>query len=262
MLTMALPNMLRSTSLLLGAASSLAACAPTAEMFYGSEGYGGELVRGEEPLSMEEAQSLIGQSYYIGGPGGTLGSTQVAGIDLAGACNNADYAIVLETSAPAEPFIASKKPLTFLPITLSPDARPTLVPQIQDFLRAEKIANGLIADDVWRFTTPAASYFLAVAHSPRDLDEGAIGRPGDFDVLLLFQERDGKPVLIGHDMTMLTDGGGKLRAWPFPLAVTVDPADQRVEFFIHYLFYEGDEVTGYDLSHDRLEERTTGGCYY
>src|SRR5262245_4137920 len=99
-------------SLLVVCATLLTACTThrPPDMFYGEGGYGSERQRDGVPLSMDSAQALIGQRYYIGGPIGDMGSITIEGIDVAGACNTIDYAIVLGPTAPHTPFVASKKP--------------------------------------------------------------------------------------------------------------------------------------------------------
>lgn len=240
---------------------ALSACTPSRkpEMLHGEDGSSTELLRdGQTSLSFSEARSLIGQIYYIGGPSGALGSARVASLIGPDDCT---YTAVFEPSPTQEPFIASRKPLTFIPLVPQPSVRDDLAPQIDAFLRAENLSNGVTSNEIWRFDPrgPGDSYLIAVAHTPRDPDEGALAEPGDFDVLFLFRKRDGRPILLDHHLVRTGDIGN-MRSYPYPLAVTVDPTDQRVELFVRYRFYEGEEVDGYDLSHDRLQQRTVGAC--
>jgi hypothetical protein len=240
----------------------LAACTPEpqVDMFYAIDGFGTPLPRGEDMSSLAEAQSVVGQRYYIGGRDGALGSVRVTAIEGTG-CNEPEFALVLPASAPQHLFVAYKAPVQFAPLARWPTARDALAPQIEPAVRRNGGVGAVIIDQVWRFKTPDTDgyRFIAVAHSARDLEYPGFGQPGDFDGIFLFKEEAGETSLLDHSIVVAraTDGW---RVLPFPFAAVIDPADRRVELFVYFAYYEGEKVVGYDISAGRLTEHTSASC--
>jgi hypothetical protein len=229
------------------------------EMFYGIDGFGTQLLRGEEVPSAD-AQSAVGQRYYIGGTDGDLGSVRVAATEGTG-CNESEFALLLPPTAPRHLFVAYKHPAEFVPLARWPTARDAIAPRIELVVREVGGVGAVIFDQVWRFKMPQADgyRFIAVAHSARDVEEPAFGQPGDFDGIFLFKEEAGELSLLDH-RTVVADAANDWRTLPHPFAAAVDPADRRLELFVYFGSYEAERVIGYDVSGERLVERTSGGC--
>ena len=228
-------------------------------MFYAVDGLGTQLLRDEEESSLADAQSIVGQRYHIGGQDGALGSVRIAAIEGAG-CNEPEFTLVLAPTAPPHLLVAQKDPVEFVPLARWPTARDTLAPQIEPVVRQDGGVGAVIIDQVWRFKVPGAGYrLIAVAHSARDPEEAGFGKPGDFDGIFLFREEADEAALLDHSIVVVKAANG-WRSLPFPFAAAIDPADRRLELFVYFAYYEGEKVVGYDISADRLDERTRASC--
>jgi hypothetical protein len=229
-------------------------------MFYAVEGFGTQLLRGEEMSSLADAQSVVGQRYYIGGQDGALGSAHVTAIEGTG-CNEPEFALVLAPAVPRHLFVAYKDPVDFVPLARWPTERDTLAQQIEPVVRQDGGVGAVIIDQVWRFKAPGTDGYrlIAVAHSARDLEESGFGQPGDFDGIFLFREEAGEASLLDHSIVVVKATNG-WRSLPFPFAAAIDPADRRLELFVYFAYYEGEKVVGYDISAGRLKERTRASC--
>lgn len=227
-------------------------------MFYGSEGFGTQLLRGEPASSFADAQSAVGRQYYIGGRDGALGSTRVMSIEGTG-CQESDFTLKLADDAPRHLFVAYAKPLEFVPLARWPTAKDKLVPMIEPVVRNSGGRGAVIIDQIWRLKGSDGYRFVAVAHSMRDLEEGGFGQPGDFDGIFLFKDDAEDTALLDHDIVVVNDPGG-WRRLPFPFAAAVDAKDQRLELFVYFAYYEGEEVIGYDIGGGQLAIRTRGSC--
>jgi hypothetical protein len=240
----------------------LAACARESQvdMFYAVDGFGTQLLRGEETVSLAEAQSVVGQPYYIGGQDGALGSARVTAIEGTG-CNEPEFTLVLATTAPRHLFVAYKDPVQFVPLARWPTAYGALAPQIEPVVRRDGGLGTVVIDQIWRFKAPGIRgyRFIAVAHSVRDLEYPGFGQPGDFDGIFMFKEDAGEVSLLAHRSTVVESADG-FRVLPFPFAAAIDPKDHRLELFVYFSYYEGEKVVGYDVSAGRLSERTQASC--
>lgn len=79
--------------------------------------------------------------------------------------------------------------------------------------------------------------------------------------MLLFREDRGALTLLDKIVWVVeTDDGW--RVLPEPMAVATNPFDGRAELFVQYRFYEGYQVTGFDISDGRLQPRSGALCSF
>lgn len=215
---------------------------------------------GSPPLDDALASRLANQRLYGGGRGGALGPMRVRKATNHGCAN---LVIHVAPAAVLQPFAAYSRPAEFYPLERWPTGRDEVLRQASEAIGVKGDDSTPVVEQLWRFKVPDRdwSFVLAILHSAGDWEKTATGEIGDIDALFLFRESGGTLTLLDKIVWVVeTDDGW--RVLPEPMALATNPFDGRIELFVQYRFYEGYQVTVFDIGDGRLQSRGGAVCSF